>query len=342
MQASIEIPKVTLNYKPLIMEILLDSSFILSVLSVFLTVLFFVIGYRQTIGARRERAGIANQSLVDTFFRRLALEDNFDISRADVEKVLSGWALNAKLRRSDIYSLQDLENLLSAKAIESDYVAETQRREIGERLSKIFNDNKNSVFIGAPKKDNKKIRPELVLGVVSGFASLLAAAGTTMIGSTLTGTGFIRADRNSIEVMAVAILSTVLIMLTYLWVKDSFRPSVNETSSAVNTALELERVFLGMAKNHGIPIKISDDRSFDFIIEHRGDNIGVEIKMDINSVSKKMLEQIISRISSSISSGRIQKGVIISGERPRKSVSELCNDKISIEYINDFIYRMKN
>ena len=73
----------------------IDLSTVLGVLGVILTILFFFIGYRQTIGARKERARAANKSASDALFRRLTLESQFVIGFTDINKILSGFALDA-------------------------------------------------------------------------------------------------------------------------------------------------------------------------------------------------------------------------------------------------------
>ena len=71
-----------------------DVATIASILGILLTVAFFAIGYRQTIGARKERARAARKSAVDTLFRRLSLEPNFVMDRGQLRKVVEGWALD--------------------------------------------------------------------------------------------------------------------------------------------------------------------------------------------------------------------------------------------------------
>ena len=57
-----------------------DISTFTGVLGVVLTVVFFAIGYRQTIGGRKERATSANKHLAEALFRRLALDEHFPIN----------------------------------------------------------------------------------------------------------------------------------------------------------------------------------------------------------------------------------------------------------------------
>lgn len=66
----------------------IDLSTLLGVVGVALTILFFVVGYRQTIGARKERARAANKAATDAIFRRLTLEEKFETDPPAVNRLL--------------------------------------------------------------------------------------------------------------------------------------------------------------------------------------------------------------------------------------------------------------
>lgn len=50
------------------------DGYIQTAIGVLVSVVFFVIGYRQTIGARKERAAAANRAVYKALLRRLVLE----------------------------------------------------------------------------------------------------------------------------------------------------------------------------------------------------------------------------------------------------------------------------
>jgi hypothetical protein len=75
-----------------------DPSIMLGAVGVALTILFFVVGYRQTIGARKERARAANKTATDAIFRRLTLEEAFETDSLSVNRLLYGWAIEARVR----------------------------------------------------------------------------------------------------------------------------------------------------------------------------------------------------------------------------------------------------
>lgn len=222
----------------------MDLSLFLGALGVILTIVFFVIGYRQTIGARRERARAANQALVDTFFRRLALEESFSLSRSDVSKAISGWAINARVRASDIYSLQELEDLLSAKALESDYVAEIQRQTIGLRISRMFGEEKNHIFVKMNEISSNKIGGEFTLAVGSALASMVAATFVSLFipdKSDIIANNFLE---SVIVPVTLMIILTATSLLLYTRVKDISRRNKDDNFSDINSLDEFKHAFL--------------------------------------------------------------------------------------------------
>jgi len=88
-----------------------DLPTMLSVVGVVLTVVFFVVGYRQTIGARRERTRAANKGIVDALFKRLTLEPAFSLGLTEIEKLRVGGALSASINISDMMKPSDIEAL---------------------------------------------------------------------------------------------------------------------------------------------------------------------------------------------------------------------------------------
>lgn len=282
-------------------------------------------------------ARAANQALVDTFFRRLALEENFSLTRSDVAKVISGWAINARVRLSDVHSLQELEDLLSARALESDYIAEGQRQTIGSRISRMFGEEKSPVFFAKENVDTNKVRPEVLLAIGSGLASMAAAIFTTLFVPDKADA----AARNLIEsaiLPAIALIAlTVIILLVYTRVRDISRPSTDEPISIRAIKMDLERDFFLAAKRRNKSLRPSRDPRFDFMLEDSDEIIGIEIMRDVNRLPRSLLNRIMDGMKSSVESGLVSRAIIASNVRPNERVSSLGDDKVTIFYIPDLL-----
>lgn len=289
------------------------------------------------LSAQDVSARAANQALVDTFFRRLALEENFSLTRSDVAKVISGWAINARVRLSDVHSLQELEDLLSARALESDYIAEGQRQTIGSRISRMFGEEKSPVFFAKENVDTNKVRPEVLLAIGSGLASMAAAIFTTLFVPDKADA----AARNLIEsaiLPAIALIAlTVIILLVYTRVRDISRPSTDEPISIRAIKMDLERDFFLAAKRRNKSLRPSRDPRFDFMLEDSDEIIGIEIMRDVNRLPRSLLNRIMDGMKSSVESGLVSRAIIASNVRPNERVSSLGDDKVTIFYIPDLL-----
>ena len=161
-----------------------DISTSLSVLGIVLTVLFFVVGYRQTIGARKERARAANSQVVDVLFRPLAHEEAFGLSADELAKLLDGWALQAKVRFSDILGASEVEALLVARVFENDYISDEQRKSILERVRRMFQGEAENAIVSDDGGSGSRERADsFFLAAASGSAALatsLALAATVL------------------------------------------------------------------------------------------------------------------------------------------------------------------
>jgi len=311
----------------------LDLSLFLGVLGVVLTIIFFVVCYRQTIGARRERARAANQALVDTIFRRLALEENFSLPRSEVAKVISGWAINARIKSSDVHSLQELEDLLAARALESDYVAEAQRQTISSRIVKMFSEEKNPIFIEKTIVESGKFKPEVFLAIASGLMSMAAAILASFFLPERAGTTARAFLENSVIPATGLIVLTVVTILFYTRVRDISRPTSDEPFLTRTNAIGLERAFFSAARRRNKTLKPSSDQRYDFTFESDDGLVGIEIKEDVNKISRIQLNRIMARLRAAVDSGTIAKAIIGSGMPPNERVVIMSDEKVSVRYI---------
>jgi hypothetical protein len=153
----------------------LDLGTLSGVLGVVLTVIFFLIGYRQTLGAKKERIRAANEIIIDTLLRRLILEPNFSIPAKEVEKFISGKALDARLTYSDVISGRELEAIIYSRIVDNDYVAADARKTILARVNECFRISEPLIEsrVAQPRQADGQTWSEISLGVVAAFMSLV-------------------------------------------------------------------------------------------------------------------------------------------------------------------------
>lgn len=321
----------------------MDLSLFLGALGVILTVIFFVIGYRQTIGARRERARAANKLLVDTLFRRLALEDEFSLSRVDVVKLISGWAITARVRSTDIHSIREVEDLLLSRAVESDYITQAQRRNISNRITRIFAEEETPVFLGKRERDSSRSHVEWLLALGSALAaavSALIAARVIQVDSTdIATTGLFE---SAIFPSFALILITTVALLLYTRARDISRPGTDEPRPIASRELDFERMLFSAAQRRNTSIRPSAYPVFDYLFEEDGKLVGVEVKQDLNKLSTQFLKRLNVRFQDAISRDFVSRAIVVSMTQPgQKATSLLTGSHVEVMQVGEFLSALR-
>jgi hypothetical protein len=108
-------------------------------LGILVSVVLFLVGYRQTIGARKERAKAANAALVRALTRRLVLE-SYSPRAPDLARLIEGKALDYQVRVNDLLTVEQLLSMVYAGIFDSELIATANRTEIEVRLAAVYED----------------------------------------------------------------------------------------------------------------------------------------------------------------------------------------------------------
>jgi len=110
----------------------------LPLLGIFVSIILSMWGYRQIVGARRERIRAANSELEKVLIRRIVLESYQPIVD-DLSRLIGGKAREHRIKRGDLLSETQLLETVFTKITESDFMTQDRRNEVLERLSSVFN-----------------------------------------------------------------------------------------------------------------------------------------------------------------------------------------------------------
>lgn len=102
-------------------------------LGIAVSVFLFLVGYRQTVGARKERARAASSTLKRALLRRLVSE-GYTPSLEDVGLLLSAKARDVAVSSDDLSTPDQLLEALYVEVFESELITGTQREELTRRL----------------------------------------------------------------------------------------------------------------------------------------------------------------------------------------------------------------
>jgi hypothetical protein len=297
-------------------QVKFDLPTLLSVLGVVLTIAFFGIGYRQTIGARRERARAANKSVTDVLFRRLTLEDEFTLSAPGIDKLLRGWALEARVRDSDMLNTEDLEATLVARVLENDYITAEQRRSIMQRIRGLFK-NDATLLYPSDTQENTSERPEaLWLAAGSGLAAvaiLIAVVGVTASWnpSALADT----INKSEIIPSILAIAATVGLIFLFSIIKERAKEP-HPDHSRIDQANSFERTFLRVARRYLTTLAPAERRDLDFTFLHKGERYGVELRLDASRLGRVRLQGLLNTLEKAAREMELKAVYLISPKFP--------------------------
>jgi hypothetical protein len=317
----------------------LDVGTLAGVLGVILTIIFFIVGYRQTIGASRERVRSSNKDIIDILLRRLILEPNFSITWEGLEEFLLGKALEAQIRPGDIVTLEHLSAILQARVIESDYISADRRREILERVKAWFKPPRSDTnFLPKPPKGAIEIKSEAILGVI---ASLAGAAFSVMSVAIITadGAASIVADEKFPIYAGVLLitLSTAVAMVLYVRIRDKASNTIDTDSVAYPSAFDVERAVVETLLSKGINVRKPNHTAIDFIVATSRGDIAVELKSDLRKLGRKRVSAAIAAIENFCRQSEIGHGYLVSVSPIPDSMLSLQTERVSIIGINKFL-----
>ncbi|CAA9380751.1 MAG: hypothetical protein AVDCRST_MAG93-9155 [uncultured Chloroflexia bacterium] len=119
------------------------GDYILGIAGIVLSVVLFLVGYRQTVGAKRERVNAANAEVERIIVRRI-FSDSYTLRLTDVSRILEGKARDFRVRTSDLLTESQMLAVVYTRIMESDFIAEEQRGPILERIMPVVNESEDA------------------------------------------------------------------------------------------------------------------------------------------------------------------------------------------------------
>ena len=110
------------------------GTYISEILGVGVSILLYFLGYRKTIGARKERAASANRDIEAILVRRLVQENHLPTTD-EISRVLDTKARDFRVRTSQLLSDYQFINNAYTRVLESDFISIEQREKLLQSLS---------------------------------------------------------------------------------------------------------------------------------------------------------------------------------------------------------------
>lgn len=286
-------------------------------LGILVSVFLFLLGYRQTIGARKERIKTANEKLIETILKRIILE-NYCPKREDILRIIEGNARNYKVKPKDLLNIDQVANIIYTKIFENDLITQEQRDKNIERLTTLFNDEKKDLkqdldlIIRKPLDRSKKLINILTisLGLISIIIGVFFSSFDKLLNSKF--------DISSINYTTIIALvgSIIAVTSTYIFIRlkdnqESGDEKISEDplKDSVTFEKEVFKIFRKMNINTTIPQ--GRDLGIDVIADKNGKKVAIQIKYVRMRPPIAFMQQSIARLSKSMTDLKIEQGLIV-------------------------------
>ena len=261
------------------------GQYAVGILGIAVSIGLFLFGYRQTIGAKKERIRSANDDIEKILVRRIVLE-NFIPQVEELRRLIGTKARDFRARPADMLSESQLIENIFTRIVESDFIPREQREDVLGRLAPAIEEAEKEP-LGEQSLDEVLSRDasqrtaSWALGVLA-----VVASSTGAVFVALPKIGGIDAKLSE-ALPAVIVAGTIsLVIIGFIIVLYRIRERQQEgpsKSTAISESVKFEREVFKACRRAGLaPTQIilggSKDRGYDFIIEPKGRKVLIEVK----------------------------------------------------------------
>lgn len=326
------------------------DGYIQTAIGVAVSVTFFMIGYRQTIGARKERVASANRAVYRALLRRLVLE-NYAPKVEDLNRLVEGKAHEFRVSSGDLQSDEKLLSQVFAEIFDNDFIAPEKRTEIELRVSAAFEQlNKGKQRLDESRfyvPDITKKKRQLV-GALAVLASLLGAVSSLVIiiGEDFPSADNITAFRTFAPIITVFIASLVSVV-TISFVKK-LREAPEELPSRVAAAAEgallVHKVATLLAK-HKIPFEVEPKIGLlrpDFVIDLGTRRVAIETKSWRIAPPPSVIARTLRYLQILLKDGAVDQAILVTHERVPQAKGKASLEDIEFVAMKDLSEWLRN
>ena len=302
----------------------------------------FFLGYRQTVGAKKERIINANAEVEKILVRRIVLE-NYKACSFDINRLLEGKARDFRVKVGDLYSDSQVLTNIFTRIMESDFIPQSQREDIVGRLTQILEKAETSPvqegeISELPSSRQYFISKTLTPVVLAGVASVIGGLVTV-----LPEIGKVNINKEELFsiIFAVTGLSFTIIITVFFFYR--LRESQEETtyssrSKLLKEYLDFERQVIGVIKKSGAKVSPASlrDRGYDFQVSIGGKKILVEIKSMPRRLPTSIIGQMIQKLSEEVDKSGADEGLLITKNSVELPKERLEGKSISIMSLDEF------
>jgi hypothetical protein len=316
------------------------DSYLQTFIGVAVSIFLFMLGYRQTIGAKRERVKSANNEIEKILLRRIVLEE-YKPSINDITRLIEGKARDYRIRPNDLLSPIQFLNTLFTRMVESDFMSPNQREKILGRI--------NPVLVSAEEKPTES---ELIISDSSNEKFRVRIVGltwltliTSLIGAFATYSMIRKSDTILLSYPVVLLVFGISILIISLIIYfQRIKESQEEPApSPINSLAKYESEVVKMLSELNLSWKTpidGKDPGYDFLLEHNGKKIIIEVKAWSKIPPLNYMRHIINRLQNAMKKVQADEAIILTKENldyPPEMFKSMNVKIMSLKYFRNII-----
>ncbi len=313
------------------------SSIFLGLVGIVVSVGTFITSYKQTIGARKERARNVINEVNKILYRNLILEE-FIPSCEEINRILSSKILEYRIKKSDLPNGIDFLNTIYTKLVEDELIEFKIKNKLISKIDEKIKLEIKKIFIEEPigDKEDKDKSFFFITALISMFAGML----TFLL--PLYKFRIPSPDIDNVIIIVMMFISIVVaLMFTQNILKQKNRDNQESspTKSRIKDMVDFENRVYKKLKNSGFESVKRDFRlekdeqkfMIDFYAQKNKQHYYIEVK-NFRNITPSFILQNISHISSEIKKiDKKAKLILITKDRI------IINEKIR-KYLDNWDY----
>jgi hypothetical protein len=294
--------------------------YVQTIVGVVVSVVLFLVGYRQTVGARRERARAANTDIERTLLRRIVLE-SYTPTLEEIARLVDGKARDYRVNPTELLSEAQILNTLFTRMLESDFLTAEQRREVVGRVSPALQ-----------KAEGAEVREPRVLELVSvrqrvGATRIVALLGVTASAiGVLVSTSAATTQGDHVLWPVLAAFAGSLVAIGTIAMAYRFRESQEEPGreAALVSAVEFEKeVWRVLRKTGAGPAGRPGEEGYDFAAQLAGKKVLIAVKAWSRRPPLQLLRLTLGRLRQAVESQAADEGILLMRNPPDIPIPDL-------------------
>jgi hypothetical protein len=282
-------------------------------LGIVVSLILFLVGYRQTVGAKKERASACNAELEKILVRRLVLE-RYSPTRTDVERLIEGKARDFRVSSDDLLSSSQVLNAVYTRVVESELISAEQRVALIEMVLPALTETESNPLDelqSALSRGETLSATTAAMGILALVASAmggLVAILPDLTNLTLSTTSLLRTS-GATGIASLIVIGTLVALYR---IRASWDDGLSKSTEA-DQYVRLEGHVASTLRKLGYTVRsVPLESAGDFLIERGDKKYLVDVKAWVRRPPARLLEDAARRLQKAAADAGAERAILVS------------------------------